>query len=372
MDAPPRPIEEGWTLSGRLGWLRGRPVLFSAAGGIILALNETAADIWRHLEDGLSPAAIAAELRARGVEAELARAYAESALGEWTRLGLADRRPRRAPEDPAPAAQVLELGGRRIRVACHGDFAPLAALFRHLAAPEGQAAATEFALLAAGGRAHLFRDGVWQAGAASDEAAVLLKGQLLTEILEHGDQALALHAAALLRDGRLLLLGGPPGTGKTTLALALAAAGFGFAGDDVALLYPDGRCAGLPFAPAVKSGAVALLAPRMPGLVAAPAHRRPDRRRVRFPLPDAPVRSRPRPVGWILRLRRRPGMPARLDPLDPAEALRFLLGEAFAAGGELTAEGFDAVCAAISGAETHVLTYSDLDQAVALLARALR
>jgi hypothetical protein len=77
-------------------------------------------------------------------------------------------------------------------------------------------------------------------------------------------------------------------------------------------------------------------------------------------------------VGWILRLRRKAGARARLDPLDPAEALRDLLAEAFAAEGELTFEAFDAICAAISGAETHVLTYSDLDGAVILLDAVLR
>ena len=47
-----------------------------------------------------------------------------------------------------------------------------------------------------------------------------------------------LHAAALANEGRGLLLAGPSGAGKTTLALALRRAGFQFLGDDTCLMLP--------------------------------------------------------------------------------------------------------------------------------------
>lgn len=47
-----------------------------------------------------------------------------------------------------------------------------------------------------------------------------------------------LHAAALAMEGRGLLLAGPSGAGKTTLALALRRAGFQFLGDDTCLMEP--------------------------------------------------------------------------------------------------------------------------------------
>jgi hypothetical protein len=218
----------------------------------------------------------------------------------------------------------------------------------------------------------LFRDGAWLASCLADEVPTVVKGQILAQILDRADYALALHGAALVRDGRVLLLCGRPGAGKTTLTLALVNAGFGLAGDDVMLLAADGRGIGLPFAPAVKSGAWPLLADRVPGLATAPTFRRPDRRRVRYPAPEAVVDGRPRPLGWVVLLdRAAEGRPA-LDPVDAAGALRGLLDGAFAPDRQLCPAGFDALARVVDTAETWRLSYAALDEAVALLDAACR
>ncbi len=56
--------------------------------------------------------------------------------------------------------------------------------------------------------------------------------------LEQRD-ALVLHGASAVRDGRAVLLLGPSGVGKSTLAAALAAAGFEILGDDTIALWQD-------------------------------------------------------------------------------------------------------------------------------------
>jgi hypothetical protein len=56
-----------------------------------------------------------------------------------------------------------------------------------------------------------------------------------------GRGVFAIHAASLVRDGRGIIICGRSRTGKTTLALALLASGFGLLSDEFALSDPDCR-----------------------------------------------------------------------------------------------------------------------------------
>jgi hypothetical protein len=200
----------------------------------------------------------------------------------------------------------------------------------------------------------------------------MVKGQLLTEVLERGGYELAIHAAALVKGGRAALLCGNPGAGKTTLTLALVNAGFGFAADDVTLLHAGGRCAGLPFAPAVKAGSWSLLSKYCPDLDAAPIFRRPDGKRVRYAVPKALALPADKAVGWIILLRRDSSSNARLQPIDAAGALRGLLNGASAPGRELSNTAFDALTDLVGSAEAYCLSYSRLDDAVELIGKTCR
>lgn len=75
---------------------------------------------------------------------------------------------------------------------------------------------------------------------AGGAGALELLHQLVVALMA-GLQArglLAVHAAAVARGGRAVVLSGPGGTGKTTLALALAARGFEILSDELAVLDP--------------------------------------------------------------------------------------------------------------------------------------
>ena len=194
-----------WTLTGRLGALQGGSVLFGPSRRIILSVNETAADIWRCLEEGLPVEAIVAAIRRRDVEEATARSYVEGAMAEWMRLGLLDRRADRPGQAPR-ACQDLGVGERRVRILYHAGTARLAGPFRHMVVPPGTPASLEVALSEEAERVHFFRGGSWLMSAAPDEAATALKGLILTDVLENGRQELALHVATLLRGERLALL----------------------------------------------------------------------------------------------------------------------------------------------------------------------
>ncbi|MEO5759988.1 MAG: PqqD family peptide modification chaperone [Mesorhizobium sp.] len=364
-----------FVIQGRLARVGGQNILFSPSQQAIFDVNDTAADIWRSLEEGMPPEAISTEIARAGVDSCEANNHVEAALGDWQRLSLI--RPR-APLPSSSAqelvSQVVAVAGLTIRIVYPAACAfPASTAFRHLEVQK-ETADVLLQVVEREGRIHLFRDSGWVLSCSPDELPVMLKGQLLTEVLDRSAYELALHAAALIKNERIVLLCGNPGAGKTTLTLALVHAGFGFAADDVTLLDSRGHGVGLPFAPAVKAGAWPLLAKYCPGLDDVPICRRPDRRRVRFAVPRefVPLPSSPVPIGSLVLLRRGRDSKACLEPVDPASALRGLLNGAFSPGRELSATAFDVLTQVVGSAETYCLTYSGLDDAVKLITSACR
>jgi hypothetical protein len=363
----------GFAMRGRLVRIRNQNILFSPSRQALYALNDMGGDIWRSLEDGLSPEAISFEIASRGADRERAVEYVDAAVRQWECQGLIELSPTWfSASSRCHVSQVVAVPGSCVRIVYPAAHAlPAATVFRHLEVREAVADVV-LELFEHGDRIHLFRHRHWIHSCSSDELAVVLKGQLLTEVLERSAHELAVHAAALVRDDRILLLCGSPGAGKTTLAVGLLHAGFGFAGDDVTLLNSLGYGTGIPFAPAVKAGALPILANYCRDLDVAPVFRRPDRRRVSYLLLKEFVSPTPRKVGWVVLLRRRTNARAVLAPVDPVDAVRGLLKGSFALGGELTGTAFDALTKVIESADVYCLTYSTLDDAIALLQKACR
>lgn len=363
------PPGDAFAFGGRLARIGDTNVLFSPAQRAIFELNDTAADIWNALVEGTPREVIAGEIARSGLEPGEAVRYVDGALQHWEQLGLIRPGPGAVvADDGSSETQVLTVGGLHARIGYPVGLEDVRAVFRHLEAPGDGSPDLDFRIVGSGGRLHLFRDGRWILACAAVELPTVLKGELLGAVLERADYEIALHAAALIRNGRTLLLGGRPGAGKTTLSIALTHAGMAFAGDDVAVLRADGSCLGLPFAPAIKAGAWPLLSGISPDIAAAPVYRRPDRRQVRYPGPRGFVESGPRPVGWLVLLdRRQSADAARLEPTGPVEALRGVLRGSFALEGELTEHAFDTLTRVIAGAGAYRLVYSDLAEAVRLL-----
>ncbi len=207
---------------GRLVRIGGQNILFSPSQQAIFAVNDTAADIWRSLDEGMPPEAISTEIARAGVDSCEAKKHVEAALGDWQRLSLIrPRAPLPSSSAQAPVNQVVAVAGLTVRIIYPAACAfPASTAFRHLEI-QRETADVLLQVVELEGRIHLFRDCGWVLSCSPDELPVMLKGQLLTEVLDRGTYELALHAAALVKNERIVLLCGNPGASKSLFVMEL-------------------------------------------------------------------------------------------------------------------------------------------------------
>lgn len=180
---------------------------------------------------------------------------------------------------------------------------------------------------------------------------------------------LCLHCAAVEVDGRLLVFPAASRAGKSTLAARLAAAGRRVFTDDLLALDPrsaKGMAFGVP--PRLRRPLPPTLDPAFSAFIE--AHAGPGDAYYSY-LDLPPGRQAPfgaqAPLGAVILLAREEQVTqARLEPADPAKALRLLLGQSLSiadCASKLLEDLHDLVLAR----PCLSLHYSDLEQAVALL-----
>jgi hypothetical protein len=238
-------------------------------------------------------------------------------------------------------------------------------VFAHLTARRRRAAQS-LHLMSIGNLTYIFQDGKPAAVQELDQTAPVLKGVLTDMLFAREGTTLALHCAMLIRGDQALLLTGPPGAGKTTLTLNLLARGFEYAADDITLLMNDGRARGVSFAPAIKSGARTLVK-GLPFQLEGPAHRRLDRRRVRYATNLKLAGQRPFRVKWIARLHRSGTGPTQWKAADLTSMLKELINGAHTFDRRLSNSQMRVLIGMIARANSGVLEYAHADKAAQLL-----
>jgi Coenzyme PQQ synthesis protein D (PqqD) len=329
----------------------GGGVLFFAGTQRIWVLNAACASIWCLLPEAGSLEELAAALAARfAIDETTARRDALAALATFEREELlAGGRP--PQPDPGVDRDALSASGpplvdppawglRRLlrtpgRVfefcsteAAYGD--GFVRILSHLAPEMEEPADTRLAVLAGRRGLDIYLDGRrWLAEISGEELLPQLFALFCRCACEALQQRLLLHAAVLGRGNKLALFPAEAGGGKTTLAAILAARGFHFFSDELAVLdVEDLGVSPLPLPMTIKPGSLAALGRHFPGLADLPAHRRADGKTVRYlapppasllpaGAPKAVVRAIVFP-GFI------PGAATRLAGLDKVEALRRL------------------------------------------------
>ena len=152
----------GFMMRGRLVRIRNQNILFSPSRQALYTLNDMGGDIWRCLEDGLSPEAIASEIVSRGADRERAVEYVDAAVRQWECQGLIQFSPTWfSTSSRRHVSQVVAVPGSHVRIVYPAAHAlPAATVFRHLEVREAVADVV-LELLEHGDRIHLFRHRHW-------------------------------------------------------------------------------------------------------------------------------------------------------------------------------------------------------------------
>ena len=184
-------------------------------------------------------------------------------------------------------------------------------------------------------------------------------------------QYLILHAAAVERHGRVLVLPGHSGAGKSTLCGALTSRGWRLFSDELALIRPrDGKFVPIARPMAAKNESIDELRRFAPDLVFGPtllserkgyiAHLRPPNESVRRS-------GEPATPAWIVFPEYKAGAPSRLAPLAKPRAF-FRAADNSANYRKLGAVGFETLAQVIDTCRCYEFTYSSLDEATAISA----
>jgi HprK-related kinase A len=176
---------------------------------------------------------------------------------------------------------------------------------------------------------------------------------------------LLLHASAVERDGRAIVMTGESGAGKSTLATILGARGWRFMGDEFVLLDPvAGTVHAFPRLVSLKNAAIDEVARRMPGARFGPLLEGTPKGAIRHLVPDArAVAAMDEPAVPALLLFPRFGAAAAVREVPAGEAF-VRLTQASTNYTALGEAGFAALTRFVDDVPRAAIDYPDTDAAI--------
>jgi HprK-related kinase A len=207
---------------------------------------------------------------------------------------------------------------------------------------------------------------------ALDQAYPLFEWALNYAIASTANHLLILHAAVIGRGGRVLIMPGPPGSGKSTLCAALVNSGWRLFSDELTLIDTD-RAVVLPLPRPVslKNQSIPTIQRLYPDVYLSPVVHNTQKGSVAHMKPLAEHIRRAGETGGpgaIVFPQYTRGVTASLSPRAKADILMQLASNAFNYHIH-GAAGFDALAGFVDASDCYDFSYSDLAEAVAIVDR---
>lgn len=203
---------------------------------------------------------------------------------------------------------------------------------------------------------------------AYGEAYAFLEWGLNWCVTSYCHTALTVHSAVLEKDGRVLLMPAPPGSGKSTLCAALMFHGWRLLSDEMALLDPQsGEVIPSPRPVSLKNQSIEVVRQRWPQAVMGPvAHDTMKGTVAHVRVSDQSLdRAQERALpAWLVFPKFQAGTALQVQPHPKPEALVQLASNSFNQHVH-GRRGFEALAALIDRCDCYDLSYGDLDQALA-------
>ncbi|MFZ2725542.1 MAG: PqqD family peptide modification chaperone [Methylococcaceae bacterium] len=347
----------------------------------LFLLNETASLLWQQLSKGVSVTQISQQWSEQfGITTTQALQDIENALAFWHSEGLLGALPPPFPAfTPLSTALTIPLPVLPLQlqyrvgncvIQIHLNQAQLAhtidAIFAYLSDKTTQTVDVVFKVWQQSHTYYLVKDdAVFVEKGTFDNLINHLHYQILQHAIALSDYLSVLHAGAVSRNGRCLVLAGCGGAGKSTLTAALLTRGFQYFCDDLVPLATNTlQIMVLPVPLTIKEPSWSLLQPYYANLLELPCYVR-NAKKVRYLPPPISQCPKPQTVSYLLFPRI--AQTAQLRRLNAQECLQALLAANMALPQTFSSDNIAQLLAWVENTPAYEIAYEQLETALALI-----
>jgi len=201
------------------------------------------------------------------------------------------------------------------------------------------------------------------AGVDEELLPLVLQENMIIALYQSEPYLMALHAGAVGRGGRSILLPGESGSGKTTLTAALLSVGFDLYSDEIARVGYDGKIRSIPFCMNIKEGSWEPLQKLFPRLKMAPEFRRFDAQKVKL-LPPENLAKTDALIDAIVFPEYVEGSGCELLPVTSCRTLVRIKEAGYQLQKPLTSDSLQKILTFLLEKPSYILRYGRLEEAV--------